>query len=881
MTPRVRLTRLLLAGACLSLLGTAHAQDAGADDAAESTAAVTGTSDGREEVTVTATRRATKIQSTPIAITAVGEKAIENAGVRDTQSLTQVVPALSFPQSENSASVTARVRGVGTQGSNPGLESAVGIFIDGVVRSRNSVAFGDLGDIQRVEVLRGPQGTLFGRNTSAGLISVITKPPSLTEVQASASASYESFDGHYLTFGLSAPLIENELGVRVFGSLRKRDGYMDINPGVPGERDGNNKDSWALRGQVLAAAGESTTLRIIVDAAHKDEECCYAATIRGAGPGGPLVGGIPVGPTGPQMINNILTYTGKASTNTVHDQIGYADHDYSQLIDEWGLSAELNSDLGWANFTSVTAYRDWEYTYGQDADFSGLDIIYLDRDGTNFQRFKTFTQEFRFAGETAWVDWLVGGFYSHEVLTRANSVKVGHGYEPFFIPWRTGASVAALRGGYSAFTGGLFLPTDSLAQPGSGNLDFYKQTSESFALFTHNVFHVTDKFDVTLGLRWTTETKDLTADYNGYKTNPSRPTPCEALEAVYGYNSAANPAVSGNATLAAFNRLACLPGGRGALVALTAGNAVHFQTRDETEFSGIVTLSYEVSDDINVYGTYSRGYKAGGFNLDRSYTVSATDNTSIVSGPVGSQTIVGPDTSFPAEMVDAYEIGAKFTLAGGNLNLNVAAYYQDFENFQLNTFSGISFFVTSVPEVISKGVELDASWFTDIDGLSFNFGVAYADARYGDGADMAAFAASQPALFYLPGNHLTSAPEWTLTAGFTYEFPVFGGSWMGLIHADTRYVSSQLTGSNLDPNKLQDGYALVNLRLGLATEDERFAIEFWARNLFDERYFQISFDAPLQGDAPTSLAPNPGTFSQIDAFLGEPLTMGITLKTRF
>ncbi len=871
MTPCVRVTRLLLAGACLTLIGSAQAQD-GTDEAAESavTNTTTRTGSGQEEVTVTATRRATKIQATPIAITAVGQKAIENAGVRETQSLTQVVPALSFPQSENSASVTARIRGVGTQGSNPGLESAVGIFIDGVVRSRNSVAFGDLGDIQRVEVLRGPQGTLFGRNTSAGLISVITKPPSLTEIEASATATYESFDGHYLNFGLSAPLIEDQLGVRVFGSLRKRDGYMDINPGLPSERGGNDKDSWALRGQVLWQAGENTELRIIVDAAHKDEECCYAATIRASGPGAN-------GLTVPQTINAILGYTGKASSNTVKSQVGYADHDYSQLIDEWGLSAELNSDLGWANFTSVTAYRDWEYHYGQDADFSALDIIYLERDGSNFQRFKTFTQEFRLTGEAGWVDWLVGGFYSHEVLTRANSVRAGFGYEPFWMPHRSGLSVPALRATYSAVTGGAFDATGSLAQPGSGNLDFYEQTAESFALFTHNVFHVTDKFDVTLGLRWTTETKDLVADYNGIKTDPTRRTPCEALEAVYGYNSAAvvPPALAG------LNALACLPGGRGALVALTAGDAVHLQTRDESEFSGILTLSYEVNENINLYASYSRGYKAGGFNLDRSYTLSASDPRSIVSGAPGAQTIVGPDTSFPAEMVDAYEIGAKFTLAGGNLQLNLAAYYQDFEDFQLNTFSGISFFVTSVPEVISQGFELDANWFTDIDGLSVNFGVAYADARYGDSAEMDAFVVANPALFNLPGNNLTSAPEWTLTGGITYEFPVLGGAWVGLIHADARYVSSQFTGSNLDPVKTQDGFALVNLRLGLTTANERFSIELWARNVFDERYYQISFDAPLQGSAPSALDRNPTTFSQIDAFLGEPRTMGITLKTRF
>ena len=866
-----KLTRLLLAGACLSILPSAVAQES----EAETTSAPVGRTS--EEITVTATRRATSIQKTPIAITAVSEKTLANAGVRDTQSLVAVVPALQFPQSENSASVTARVRGVGTQGSNPGLESAVGVFIDGVVRSRNSVAFGDLGDIERIEVLRGPQGTLFGRNTSAGLISVITRTPSLTEVESSASGTYETFDGYYLTAGVSAPLIENELGVRIFGSRRERDGYVDVNPGIPGERDGNDKQSWSLRGQILWEPDEANSLRIIADAAQKDEECCYAATMRPGGPG--RAGGLGI----PGTINAILGYTGKAGTNTVHDQIAYADHDYAQLIDEWGLSAELNSDLGWGTFTSISAYRNWEYSYGQDADFSAADILYLDRDGSNMQRFETVTQEIRLAGENSWVDWLIGGFYSHETLTRSNRVISGDDLEAFLTTYRVSPSPTGLRGILAALNPGGFnganALTSSVYPAGGSNDDHYQQTAESWAMFTHNVFHVTEAFDVTLGLRWTTETKDYVADYNNIGGVPGRESGCQAIERAYGYDPLNNPALTG--TLRALTPLICLPGGRGALAALTAGDARHHQSREENEFSGVVTLSYSLSEEANLYATYARGYKAGGFNLDRSYTVTGDSAVSIVSGPVGAQTIVGPDTSFPAELVDAYEIGGKFTLAGGQIQLNTAVYYQDFENFQLNTFSGISFFVTSVPEVISKGAELDLNWFTPVDGLTANLGVAYSSAKYSDDDAMAAFVLANPTLFYLPGERLTNAPEWTLTGGVTYEFPIMDGAWRGLLHVDGRYVTEQYTGSNLDPNKVQEGYGIVNLRVGISTEDDSFALELWAKNLFDKRYFQITFDTPLQGTAPSLTAPNPSAYSQIDAFLGEPLTMGVTAKVRF
>lgn len=878
MTSIARVSRLLMAGACLAAIAPAMAQDDGTSGTA---VAAETTGRNSEEITVTATRRATNIQKTPIAITAVGQKAIENAGIRDTQSLTSVVPALQFPQSENSASVTARIRGVGTQGSNPGLESAVGVFIDGVYRSRNSVAFGDLGDLQRVEVLRGPQGTLFGRNTSAGLISVITQQPSLTEVQGSASATYESFNGFYLTGGLSAPIVQDELGVRIFGSLRQRDGYVDVNPDIPGERDGNNKDSWALRGQLLWAPDEDTTVRFIADASRKDEECCYGATLR---PGGPGRAGGTAGLSVPDTINKLLGYRGKASRNTIEDQIAYADRSYDQTIEEWGVSAEINSDLGWGTLTSVTAYREWDYVYGQDADFSALDIIHLDPDGSNSQGFKTFTQEFRLAGETELVDWLVGGFYSHEQLNRSASVISGSAIESFLTTYRVNDNPFFLRGVLAALLPGGYNGANALTspvwQPGGRNLDTYEQTAESIALFTHNVFHVTDDFDVTLGLRWTTETKEFSADYNNVNGVPGRLTGCEAIEAVYGLNPLANPALPNPSTLRALVPLICLPGSRGALDALTPGDVRHLQDRDEDEFSGIVTLSYEATEDINLYATYSRGYKAGGFNLDRSYTLTATDSTSIVSGPVGAQTIVGPDTSFPAEFVDAYEIGGKFSFFDGEVQLNLAAYYQDFEDYQLNTFSGISFFVTSVPEVISKGVEVDLNWNPDIEGLTLNAGISYNSAKYGDDEDMEAFVLANPSLFFLPGENLTNAPDWTLTGAITYEFGV-GDEWMGLIHVDGRYVTEQRTGSNLDPAKTQEAYGIVNLRLGIGLEDESFTLEFWARNLFDKRYFQITFDSPLQGSSPSALRPEPLDFSQIDAFLGEPLTVGITARTRF
>lgn len=917
MTSRVRLTQFLLAGACLSLLGTAAAQAPAATPATPEGAPVESTvttstvqtADDAEEITVTATRRATKIQATPIAITAVGQKAIENAGVRETQSLTQVVPALAFPQSESSGSVTARIRGVGTQGSNPGLESAVGIFIDGVYRSRNSVAFGDLGDIQRVEVLRGPQGTLFGRNTSAGLISVITREPDMEKFSANASATYESFDGYYFNANMTGP-VSDDAAFRLFGSYRKRDGYMRIFSGPAlTERDGNAKESWNLRGQFLWKPSEDISVRLIADVGHKDDECCYAGIVRPGGPGRP--GGLTVY----QAVQTVLGYVGTANTNTIEDQIGFANRFHPQIVDEYGFSGEVNANLGWGDLTSITAYRYWKLAGGSDADYTAADILWTDPD-VGYQNFKTFTQEFRLTGSNEWVDWLVGAFYANETLDRETSTVNGTDTEAFFSRYRINpgsstftrnvlAGVLAQRPLAPAYAGG---NTHAL---GTGLHDEYHQTSKSIAIFTHNTFTLTEQLKLTLGLRYTSETKEIDATY---RTN--RPAGCAYLESVYGLNPAGLSTQNVGATPLAPTApsaasLYCVPWGRSALDVLTAAAPLH-QEKEENEFSGVATLAYSFNDNVNVYATYSRGYKAGGFNLDRYYTV---DNgtfagSSIVRCSDGSDgspaqrdllgniitparpytcanpsVLVAPDLSFAPEFVDAYEIGAKTTLAGGDVLLNLALYHQTFENYQLNTFTGISFVVTSVPKVTADGVELDMTWFTPVDGLSMTGGIAWTDTRYGedlgDFATPGTFLYENLNLFYLPGQNLTSAPVWTVTGGATYEAPVFGGAWTALAHADFRYTSDQRTGSNLDPNKKQEGYYLINLRFGLETDDERFALEFWVKNALNERYYQIAFDAPTQGTSPSANNQNPADFSQIGAFLGEGRSMGLTLKTKF
>lgn len=832
-----------------------------------------------EKVVVTATRRETVLQKTPIAITAVGEKALKAARVENIEDLVAVVPSLQVTNNGNPTGYTARIRGIGTQGDNPGLEAAVGTFIDGVYRNRASVAMGDLGELERVEVLRGPQGTLFGRNTSAGILSIITKKPSLTEDAFEAEATVGSFN-QYVGKGMANfVLAEDEFALRFFGTRHEQEGYIDVNPGRPDAYDGNSKRYYNLKGQALWQATPSAELRVVVDYSDRQDDCCSAATVFPGSFGRAPTAGFP-DTSGPAIINFIESpLIGKSTTNQVENQIAFGNRPTNNDVEDKGVSAELNWDLSGAKLTSITAMRNWQAAYGQDPDFSGADIVYIPGDGSNFNEFETFTHESRITGEAGWVNWLFGVYYADEDLTRNSKINFGTEQEAFFSLHRFGDTIGTFRGGLVGLFGhGAGIPV--FTGDTGGDNDHYEQNAESFALFTHNVFHLDEAVDLIAGLRWTTETKTFDATYQTTGNGG-----CESVEALYGLDPVTNVAVNHPAAAPALDAtrrglamLACLPQARSALDGLA-----HHQERTEDEFSGVATLAWEIEEDLHSYATYSRGHKAGGFNLDRAFSDAqgsiVSNPTFAVPGAVPVQIVRAPDTSFAAEFVDAYEIGLK-TSFDDSFFVNTAVFYQEFENFQLNTFTGISFIVTSVPEVISQGVEVETFWATPVKGLTTNFAAQYTDAHYGDVGsltDPTSFLGRNPGLFLLDDEAtLTHAPEWTLTGALDYSTP-FIETFTARFHLDARWQSEMNTGSNLDPRKVQEAFAVVGLKFGVYGEGEWIGLEIFARNLFDERYINTAIDSPFQGSAVT---PTSAATSTVDAFLGEPRMIGATLRIK-
>jgi len=797
-------------------------------------------------LTVTAQKREEAMQDVPISITALPEQLLQDTGVRDIKDVQLLVPGLTVSSTQSEVQTVARIRGIGTVGDNAGLESSVGVVIDGVYRPRNGVGFGDLGEVERIEVLKGPQGTVFGKNTSAGVINVITRRPDYnTKVEGELTIGDYGAVGAAGSFNTA--LGENA-ALRIYGAKRKRDGFTDVEVGrgPRAEREDGDQNFHTLRGQLLFEPTENLDINLIADYSSREENCCVGlTTVRG--------------PTS-AIINALVGGVGVAPAADPFARRAWSNRPTTQDIKDKGVSAEINWITPWfggATLTSITAARDWQAINGLDFDFTTADMIYRNPDpDESLTGFKQFSQELRLTGATDKLDWMVGLFYSDEDLKRHDSYSLGSAYEPYLSTAVLSQVAARFPAGVVNTANAATFLSQASGRPfgsnfaGLGALDRYQQNSKSVALFTNNTWHATDKLDFTVGLRYTKENKELDSVYS----NPNGGAGCGA--------ALANPARVGQALaargvpLAAINALVpqvlgfmCLPWAN----TLHNGRVTN-QERDEKEWSGTLKAAYRWNEHVMGYASAARGYKAGGFNLDR-----VQSSNGLSSGTAGITPV--NDTSFPGEFVDSYELGAKTTWAGGNLLLNATLFHQTYSDFQLNSFLGTSFVVRSIPKVRSQGVDTEVLWQTGIKGLMLQGGLMYADTQYGKDplpdADLAK----------LPGARASFAPLWSASAAVTYQWD-FGPSLIGRFNIGAKYSSEYNTGSDLDPEKAQPAYTVVNARVGIGAKNRRWMVEAWALNLFDEEYTQVGFDAPLQT----------GSWN---AFLGAPRTYGVTFRVSY
>ncbi|GGX71760.1 TonB-dependent receptor [Litorimonas cladophorae] len=800
----------------------------------------------REDVVIsTATRRPEALQDVPIAVTVLSPEVLEKQGVVNVQDLAIVAPSFASSAAQTaSGTVVLRIRGVGTTSNNIGFESAVGVFIDGAYQSRPGIALGEFVDVENVEVLRGPQGTLFGRNTSAGALKIVNNRPDLTsnEVSGFVNATLGNYAQKSVQGAINIPVVEDKVAVRLTGAYRNRNGYLklfDANGNRIGES--NAVDQFMLRGQVGWEADNGFKGRLIVD--HSESSAPVGAAlevqqsaVETAGLFGAVGLGARGGMVGPDVAIGVNDDSGAQAA--VDNLISGVSFEPNPSSDQTGFVLEMEYPISDnADLIYLGSIRDYDAFEDYDSDFSGIDVLNV----SGPLAINTMSHELRVQGSAMEdrLSWMVGAYYSDEEIEQDVRFELGEDY---------GELVGAL---FFAPTGGAFganplsVLTGGIDPAGTTMTQNYAQDSTSFSLFTHNIFDVTDQLSLTLGLRYSDETKD-----GSFGQSNAANTICPATLGSIGAGNVPAPLVSNVFGLGCLAFLAPADLPQAAVFPLP-------RTFDETfkdeELIYTAKLGYEIAPSVSTYASFTHGYKAGGFNLD----------STAASG--------GAEPSFLSEEVDAYEIGLKSKLLDNMLTLNVAAFIQNFDNFQVLEFTGAQFTTFNVPKANSKGIEIEAV-ARPTDGLTLNGALTLVDAAYPDdcaGSDTRINVTS------LCGNDLTNAPGTVGILGANYE----GSLTENLnffLNAQMRYESDRRTSTQAvvlatqapNPYDVQDANTKVNARIGLTDADDSYAFELWATNLTNEITRGVTFNTVFRSGSRS-------------AFIQEPRMFGATVRKNF
>ena len=742
-----------------------------------------------DTIVVTATKRAQTLQEVPIAVSVVGADTIEKANINDLIDIQTSVPSLRVTQLQNSSQTNFIIRGFGNGANNPGIESSVGVFIDGVYRSRSASAILDLPTLERVEILRGPQSTLFGKNTSAGAISITTKKPDF-DWGGSAEATYGNYNQVNFKGTLTGPLSDS-MAFRVSGSLNERDGYYT---NIVDGSDVNERSRWATRAQLLWEPSDSMSWRMIGEYNKIDEVCCGAVQLfngpatLGIGPGttvdivspallgamlpGSLVGGIPIytqaqidASTVQVPIAGLGGVIGDASDPFARE-VAYDLNPTNQLTGR-GISLQGDWDIGVGEITSITAYRHQEDNTDTDADFSSAAAL------TNPQSrsYKTFTQEIRIAstGDNT-LDWLIGGFYFDEKVEFERDVIWGPDARAFADMLATVATGAPALTGFeiSAPPTGLGLPFGTFFAPGTGVFGDYEMDNRSYSLFGNFDLHLTDRLTLTGGISYINDRKE-TIGTSTLSPSDIGNIDLEALGfrgtvlalTMGGVDVFTAPQPVIDATLATPLPLAALMGGfvidpsTGAILtdpqtigsvagaisgtscfapspALQCNPALAiqpFQFFDpQVNFPNANPLDNGLLQDDKVTYTARLGY-----DISDSLNAYFTYSTGWKAGAVNlSSDSRPPDaTGFGRaarpEDVTLYEIGLKANFNGGFIN--IALFDQTIEDFQSNLFIGTGFVLANAEKQSVRGFEIDSAVQVG-DPLRLTFSMTYLDPEY-------------------------------------------------------------------------------------------------------------------------------------------------------
>lgn len=738
-------------------------------------------------VTVTAQQREQNLQDVPITLQVIGADDIEKLAADDIGDIDVFIPGLNV---SNGSPTQPRysIRGISTSDFGVGTDPAVGIYVDGVYAARSGASLLAFNDVERIEVIKGPQGTLFGRNSAAGAVSVTTRKPG-DQFEAEVGARVGEFNKRRVEGLVNIP-ISDTVAVRLNGVFNQRDGIFD--DAVTGE-DYKREDNWAVKGALRwdLTANTQAILSYTHDELDQDAR--------------PAIGivAIPDAPGQPPVPTETNTYLNPFNVPIRNDVIGNSER---RELDEVVLS--VTHDVGNVTLSSLTSYRTFDTNNLEDED--GTNRIDLYFDTNNVESNKSFYQEFRAAGDTGPFNWVVGtSYYDEQADQRSNTFT-------FTDTVNTTLGNIGLGTPFTDLEFGLLVPFDVPATLlGHGWSEDMINTGDfqAFAVFGDVIWEATDKLSLTAGVRYTKDEKSFSW-LNGPRIAPELDATLLALEesGVLGM-AGASPADFGFDLVFDLNSLAGVPCDNG----VTIAEGVTCSLNDDwTDVSPRFVADYKVNDDILLFASYAKGYKAGGFN----------------SVEVGSR--------FDNEDVTNYEVGIKSTFPEANVRLNASAFqyvYNDKQAVRLVADaggSGVPQYLVETSDEEAFGLDVQLDW-APLESLFFFSNAQYIDATFKDritrtGDDLS----GEP----------NGEPEWSYAVGGSYTHDLANNGEIEFL------VSHAYTGERrCNSESLAQGDCLGFAAFAVGESEERTDVRTYWRsegghyqvgafvtNLFDNQY---------------------------------------------
>jgi iron complex outermembrane receptor protein len=786
-----------------------------------------------EEVVVTAQKRPEDIQDVPISISTFSGDFLKSSQIDTLQQLGNYTPNLTLTQSSKVANQRIIMRGVGSVGDS-GIEPSVAVFIDGVYYPRPASVVGSMSDLEMVEVLRGPQGTLFGRNASMGALNIRTAKPS-EEFHGEIRGSFGDYGARRVSGFVNGGLVDRTAG-RLSFHYSDRDGYGRNTFTSGGSRaEVGAWEDYGVRGKLNFLPNDNLDVTVSVDYARVNNEGQVIEVLSDSvlSPQYNTIIGLVLDPNAiPGVVPPGVFGIGplpELSDDT--DYVINQDHQDDAEDEQWGISADISWDIGEHTVRSITAYRSWENDTFESVIRLPANLI---NRVTAFDT-DTVSQEFQLLSPTGgFLEYVAGFYYYDESYQISQDFDLGPdfcqaaGNAAFLRTFNATGSVAA---GLAA--SGATFPACAFGAQSKAVDSGFEQDVTSLAVYGQASFNITDQFRLTGGLRWTDD------DKNG------------------GF-------------FQVVNNIALSP----AVLDLRINEGPSDLDFSDDELTWLVNGSYYATDDIMLFASYSTGYKSGGFNSD---------------GFNSAGILRGASRIFDSETVDNYEFGVKSAWFDNKVTANLTVFRTDINNFQDRQFDGVNFIVQNVGELRQQGVELDMH-ARPIDQFFAVLGMSYLDSefqKFPNATALPAVVAVSQALGVAPlprdlkGERNHFSPEWQFSLVGEWEdvLPTTNVNWF--VRGEYQFIDDQNVGAetNQNPQTIQEGYDLVNARFGLRGPADKWEVSLFVRNATDEAYCQTMINQPI---GTTLFLVDPVTLGGMQrCMLGPPRIWGIEAALTF